>query len=245
MTEKKIIDVYEELTGEKLNPEACDKLSIWLAGRDLEAKLSDESDTELIKELTTNPIYLHNFHGYTDGDGFHGKKTIGDISRYTYIRQQRRDFDFEWTDEGKKIMDDLDERYKSTQGVFWCYEVWPDAFPERGHPFKERVSGFNESASRIPKEFEARLFGFNLANGDYMLQMWYNDTTNATRLICHHRYLLFLPKDKKAEIVPKIKEKPELMIELFKTLFEEFDNSKGKMKLDSNFKHLIEAVEGS
>jgi hypothetical protein len=75
--------------------------------------------------------------------------------------------------------------------------------------------------------------------------MWYNDTTNATRLICHHRYLLFLPKDKKAEIVPKIKEKPELMIELFKTLFEEFDNSKGKMKLDSNFKHLIEAVEGS
>jgi len=223
MTKKEIIDVYEELTGEKLNPEACDKLSIWLAGGDLEAKLSDESDTELIKELATNPANIHHFCAYSSsGGGFHGKRMMGDISRYPYIKKYPNIFFFEnSSDEAVKIDNDLQKRYPYAND--W-YSVWPE---------HERP------------EFEARVFGFNLSNGDYMFQMWYNDTTNTDRGFGPHRYILLLPKDNKARIVPKIKKNPELMIKLYRTLFEEFDNSKGEMKLDSNFKHLIDDAEGN
>ncbi len=74
MVEKKIIDVYEELTGEKLSPKACDKLGVWLAGGDLEYMPKPKVQLEVSGLLEEILLALSQETAITRLDGFEAER---------------------------------------------------------------------------------------------------------------------------------------------------------------------------
>ncbi len=94
-----------------------------------------------------------------------------------------------------------------------------------------QVWGKDESSWPKPSDnFQAKVFGSRFM-GSYIFSMYYPDNTNDNRGGAHVCYALAIPKDKISEIVPKIAENPQLLIELFRSVYPDGDNSKGTLRI--------------
>ena len=150
----------------------------------------------------------------------------------------------------EKLLEELADESVYSHAVFGC-------FGEIGHYIKEslgpvkfkkffvdsekmyyslfkdwkRFKNFKKGNKKSP-EFEARVYGEHKEDS-YRLVLSFEDLQGDSRPGSHTDYILVIPEDKK-EIINEIKKDYNLLIELFRTKFPEYDRSEGKLKIDTD-----------
>jgi hypothetical protein len=239
---EQIAEKYRQKTGKELDEaKFTDKLvDIFIKlenDEDLESKLSDISsmtDAEIIKELTSSSEYVNHLYGYARGR-FERLDVRGDTS---FIENYIDFKDYA----GLKFEAEMPEEIDAlvAKGIFPSRAGDFNTF-RRNRRWLTREEVWDPRS--IAPQFAAKIYGFNLLSGVYIFQMWYEDKNFYGRPGCYNTYSLILPKDKKNEIVPRIKKNPQLLIDCFKSIYGQFDNSEGTLRLDPDFKPLIQDAE--
>jgi hypothetical protein len=172
-----------------------------------ENKIEDTSDNEisndLVEELSTNEIYLHSCHGKGNSPGQTEEKNVGK----------------------HKYHPDISEKE--------LFRFYFKSFSPKGE-YSQEICAWTpeEFEDTINHQFEAKVFG-KKRGSSYDIEMFYFDNTHDDRNACFARYAIAIPEDKIDGIVPKIKENPELLLDVFRKVYPGYDNSKGNMTIKS------------
>ena len=94
---------------------------------------------------------------------------------------------------------------------------------------------FQSNDARDGPEFRARIAETKYEDGTSFKMMFNDKKWGDERGGCHTDYGLFIPKNKVKEIVPVIENRPEILIKLFQKIYPKYDQSNGKLRIDTEY----------